>query len=138
MAYCRYFLGRPGQCAERFLRKGSKVYVEGQLRTRKWQDQSGQDRYTTEVVLQGFDAKLVMLDGREGGSGSAGGGNFGGGRSDDGWGASGGYDNGGLGSSKNEKPRSSGPNRSEEHTSELQSLMRYSYAVFCLKKKKTK
>ncbi|HEY9579729.1 MAG TPA: single-stranded DNA-binding protein [Rhizorhapis sp.] len=96
--------------AERFLRKGSKVYVEGQLRTRKWQDQSGQDRYTTEVVLQGFDAKLVMLDGREGGSGSAGGGNFGGGRSDDGWGASGGYDNGGLGSSKNEKPRSSGPN----------------------------
>src|SRR3546814_2421630 len=88
--------------AERFLRKGSKVYVEGQLRTRKWQDQSGQDRYTTEVVLQGFDAKLVMLDGREGGSGSAGGGNFGGGRSDDGWGASGGYDNGRLGSRKNE------------------------------------
>src|SRR3546814_13297577 len=60
--------------AERFLRKGSKVYVGGQLRTRKWQDQSGQDRYTTEVVLQGFDAKLVMLDGSEGGYGSAGGG----------------------------------------------------------------
>lgn len=49
--------------AERYLRKGSKVYVEGQLRTRKWQDQQGNDRYTTEVVLQGFNAALVMLDG---------------------------------------------------------------------------
>jgi single-strand DNA-binding protein len=70
---------------ERFLRKGSKVYVEGQLRTRKWQDQSGQDRYTTEVVLQGFDAKLVMLDGPQGG-GSGSGGARSGGSSD--WGAS--------------------------------------------------
>jgi single-strand DNA-binding protein len=69
---------------ERFLRKGSKVYVEGQLRTRKWQDQSGQDRYTTEVVLQGFDAKLVMLDGPQGGAGGGGGG---GARCSD-WGAS--------------------------------------------------
>lgn len=48
--------------AERFLRKGSKVYIEGQLRTRKWQDQSGNDRYSTEIVLSGFDAKLIMLD----------------------------------------------------------------------------
>lgn len=48
---------------ERFLRKGSKVMVQGKLQTRKWQDQNGQDRYSTEVVLQGFDAKLVMLDG---------------------------------------------------------------------------
>ena len=48
--------------AEKYLRKGSKVYIEGQLRTRKWQDQSGNDRYSTEVVLQGFDAKLVLLD----------------------------------------------------------------------------
>jgi single-strand DNA-binding protein len=71
---------------ERFLRKGSKVYVEGQLRTRKWQDQSGQDRYTTEVVLQGFDAKLVMLDGPQGGAGGGGGGARSGGSSD--WGAS--------------------------------------------------
>jgi single-strand DNA-binding protein len=55
--------------AERFLRKGSKVYLEGQLQTRKWQDQSGADRYSTEVVLQGFDAKLVLLDGKEQGSG---------------------------------------------------------------------
>ena len=70
--------------AERFLRKGSKIYVEGQLRTRKWQDQQGQDRYTTEVVLQGFDAKLVMLDGP--GGGGQGGGRSSGGGSD--WGGS--------------------------------------------------
>ncbi|WP_267348109.1 single-stranded DNA-binding protein [Sphingomonas sp. GM_Shp_2] len=49
--------------AERYLRKGSKVYVEGKLQTRKWQDQSGNDRYSTEIVLQGFQAQLVMLDG---------------------------------------------------------------------------
>lgn len=48
--------------AEKYLRKGSKVYVEGQLQTRKWQDQSGNDRYSTEVVLQGFNAVLVLLD----------------------------------------------------------------------------
>ena len=53
--------------AERFLRKGSKVYIEGQLRTRKWQDQSGNDRYTTEVVLSGPGAVLTMLDGAPGG-----------------------------------------------------------------------
>src|ERR1700755_2406614 len=60
--------------AERYLRKGSKIYVEGALQTRKWQDQSGADRYSTEIVLQGFDAKLVMLDGREGGGGGGQGG----------------------------------------------------------------
>lgn len=62
--------------AERYLKKGSKVYVEGQLQTRKWQDQSGQDRYSTEVVLRGFNSSLVMLDGKsEGGtSGGSGGG----------------------------------------------------------------
>jgi single-strand DNA-binding protein len=53
--------------AEQYLKKGSKVYLEGQLQTRKWQDQSGQDKYTTEVVLQGFNAQLTMLD-RAGGS----------------------------------------------------------------------
>jgi len=54
--------------AEQYLRKGSKVYIEGQLQTRKWQDQNGQDRYSTEVVLQGFNSTLTMLDGRgEGG-----------------------------------------------------------------------
>lgn len=52
--------------AERYLRKGSKVYLRGQLQTRKWQDQSGNDRWTTEVVLRGFDAQLVMLDSKEG------------------------------------------------------------------------
>lgn len=59
--------------AERFLRKGSKVYIEGQLRTRKWQDQSGNDRYTTEISIGGFDGKLVMLDGARGGQGGGGG-----------------------------------------------------------------
>jgi single-strand DNA-binding protein len=68
--------------AEQYLRKGSKVYLEGALQTRKWEDQSGQERYSTEVVLQGFNSTLTMLDGRrdgagEGGSGGGGGGDFG-------------------------------------------------------------
>ncbi|WP_084863868.1 single-stranded DNA-binding protein [Salibaculum halophilum] len=72
--------------AERYLKKGSKVYLEGQLETRKWQDQSGQDRYSTEVVLRPYKSELTMLDGRgEGGGGGGGymsdqsGGGFGGG-----------------------------------------------------------
>ncbi|MDE2619305.1 MAG: single-stranded DNA-binding protein [Sphingomonadales bacterium] len=76
--------------AERFLKKGSKVYVEGQLRTRKWQDQSGNDRYSTEVVLQGPGAVLTMLDGAGGGGGGMGGGGMGGGG-----GRSGGWNEGG-------------------------------------------
>ncbi|QKR99147.1 single-stranded DNA-binding protein [Sphingomonas sp. CL5.1] len=80
--------------AERFLRKGSKVYIEGQLQTRKWQDQQGQDRYSTEIVLQGFNSVLTMLDGAPGG-GAGGGGMAGGGRDD--WG--GGNDFGGGASS---------------------------------------
>src|SRR3546814_357111 len=75
---------------ERYLKKGSKVYIEGSLRTRKWQDRDGNDKYTTEVVIAGMGGNLTMLDGA----------------------------------------------RSEEHTSELQSLMRISYAVFCLNKKR--
>ncbi len=64
--------------AEQYLRKGSKVYIEGQLETRKWQDQSGADRYSTEVVIRPYGGTLTMLDGRgEGGGGS--GGDFGGG-----------------------------------------------------------
>ncbi|HTN14073.1 MAG TPA: single-stranded DNA-binding protein [Sphingomonadaceae bacterium] len=63
--------------AERFLRKGSKVYIEGQLRTRKWQDQSGNDRYSTEVVLQGPGAVMTMLDGPQGGGAGSGGGGVG-------------------------------------------------------------
>ena len=74
---------------EQYLRKGSKVYIEGKLQTRKWQDQSGQDRYSTEVVLQGFDGTLVMLDGRSEGGG---GGGYGGG---DQGGYGGGYSSGG-------------------------------------------
>ena len=66
--------------AEQYLKKGSTVYVEGQLQTRKWQDQSGQDRYSTEVVLQGFNGNLTMLGGRgDGGGASRGGNDFGGG-----------------------------------------------------------
>ena len=58
--------------AERYLHKGSKVYLEGQLQTRKWQDQSGQDRYSTEVVLQNFNSAMVMLDSpRDSGSGAS-------------------------------------------------------------------
>ncbi len=65
--------------AERYLRKGSKVYIEGALKTRKWQDASGNDRYSTEVVLQGFNSVLTMLDGAPGAGGGAGGGMGGGG-----------------------------------------------------------
>jgi single-strand DNA-binding protein len=57
--------------AEQYLRKGAKVYLEGALQTRKWQDKDGQDRYSTEVVLQGFNAQMTMLDGRNS-SGSGG------------------------------------------------------------------
>jgi single-strand DNA-binding protein len=69
--------------AERYLRKGSKVYIEGALQTRKWQDQDGKDRYSTEIVLQGFNSVLTMLDGAPGGgggSGGSGGGGFSSGR----------------------------------------------------------
>ncbi len=81
--------------AEQYLRKGSKVYVEGKLQTRKWQDQSGNDRYSTEVVLQGYDGVLTMLDGRDGGAGG-GGGQIGGGYDSgpSGGGYGGGYDSG--------------------------------------------
>ena len=65
--------------AEQYTRKGSKVYVEGQLQTRKWTDKDGQERYSTEVVLQRFRGELTLLDGRgEGGGGGGGGGDFGG------------------------------------------------------------
>ncbi|MEQ8594112.1 MAG: single-stranded DNA-binding protein [Parvibaculum sp.] len=59
--------------AEQYLKKGSKVYLEGQLQTRKWQDQSGADKYSTEVVLQNFNSSMVLLDGRGEGSGDSGG-----------------------------------------------------------------
>ncbi|MGJ8626603.1 MAG: single-stranded DNA-binding protein [Sulfitobacter sp.] len=80
--------------AEQYLRKGSKVYLEGQLQTRKWQDQSGADRYSTEVVLQGFNGTLTMLDGRDGGGSGGGGGGYDSGPSGGGYDQGGGYDRG--------------------------------------------
>jgi single-strand DNA-binding protein len=76
--------------AEQYLKKGSTVYIEGSLETRKWQDQSGQDKYTTEIVLRPYNGNLTLLGGRDGGSGGGGGG---GGGYDD----RGGYDDGGQG-----------------------------------------
>nr|WP_321464125.1 single-stranded DNA-binding protein [uncultured Cohaesibacter sp.] len=93
----RVVIFNEGLCriAEQFLRKGSKIYLEGQLQTRKWQDQNGQDRYSTEVVLQGFNGNLTMLDNRgEGGGG--GGGSFGGGQSGGDFGGPGGGYGGGA------------------------------------------
>ncbi len=90
---------------ERYLRKGSKVYIEGQLQTRKWQGQDGQDRYSTEVVIRGFNGTLLMLDGQGGGGGGqrgggdwnqGGGGSSGGGSS---YGSGGGSSGGGGGGS---------------------------------------
>jgi len=81
--------------AEQYLKKGSKVYLEGALQTRKWQDQSGQDRYSTEVVLQGFNSTMTMLDGREGGSGGGGGFSSGGKSSGGGGGGSDDFQRGG-------------------------------------------
>ncbi len=79
--------------AEQYLRKGSKVYIEGQLETRKWQDQSGNDRYSTEVVLRPYRGELTLLDGRGDNQGGGGGGYDGGGYSSGG----GGNDQGGYG-----------------------------------------
>jgi len=62
--------------AEQYLKKGSKIYIEGQLETRKWQDQSGQDKYTTEVVLRPYRSELTMLDGRNDSGGGGGGGGY--------------------------------------------------------------
>jgi single-strand DNA-binding protein len=82
--------------AENYLKKGSKVYIEGSLQTRKWQDQSGQDKYTTEVVLQNYNGTLVLLDRAEGGGGMGGGQRGGGGYGGD----DGGYGGGGGGAAR--------------------------------------
>lgn len=92
--------------AENYLKKGSKVFVEGQLQTRKWQDQNGQDRYSTEIVLRGFNGTLTMLDGPGGGQGGGQGG--GGGRSGGGYGGGGG--GGGQGGGWNQGGDGSGGN----------------------------
>lgn len=92
------------EVAQKFVRKGSKVYVEGQLATRKWTDQSGQERYTTEVVIPRFGGALTMLDGRSGGEGGGPGGgpddDFGGGGMSGGGGGGG----GGRSASRGSKP----------------------------------
>ena len=88
-----------GRVAKSYLKKGSKVYLEGQIQTRKWQDQSGADRYSTEIVLQRFRGELVLLDSR----GSSGGGGFGGGSGDD-YGDAGGNDFGGGPSRQQARP----------------------------------
>ncbi|WGR92058.1 single-stranded DNA-binding protein [Bradyrhizobium sp. ISRA443] len=69
----RVVIFNEGLCkvAEQYLKKGAKVYIEGQLQTRKWTDQSGVEKYSTEVVLQGFNSNLTMLDGRGGGGGGS-------------------------------------------------------------------
>jgi len=88
-----------GRVAKSYLKKGSKVYLEGQIQTRKWSDQSGNDRYTTEIVLQRFRGELVLLDSREGSSGGYGGGGGGGSFGDDdfgGGGSAGGFGGGGA------------------------------------------
>ena len=82
--------------AEQYLKKGAKVYIEGALQTRKWTDPQGVEKYTTEVVLQGFNATLTMLDGRAGGGAGAGGGNGD---------SYGGDDGGSFGSSSPSQPR---------------------------------
>src|SRR6266550_8898511 len=84
------FNERLAEVAEKYLKKGRKVYVEGALQTRKWTDNSGQERYTTEIVLQRFRGELTMLDGARGAGGSA---------------MEGAYDEGGFG----DEPRASGP-----------------------------
>ncbi|QWW69475.1 single-stranded DNA-binding protein [Rhizobium sp. WYJ-E13] len=89
---------------EQYVKKGAKLYIEGALQTRKWQDQNGNDRYSTEVVLQGFNSTLTMLDGR--GEGGGAGSGFGGGRGGDDFGG----DDYGSGSSSG-GGRSSGGNR---------------------------
>ena len=91
-----------GRVAKSYLKKGSKVYLEGQLQTRKWTDQNGNDKYTTEVVLQRFRGELVLLDSREGGSGGGYGGGGGSYGDDFGGGSGGGF---GGGSKPQQRPQ---------------------------------
>lgn len=93
---------RLGEVAAEYLRKGSQVYIEGQIRTRKWQGNDGQDRYTTEIVA----SEMQMLGGRGGGGGGQGGGNYGGGGGGGGNRGGGGYGNDSYGDSK---PQPSSP-----------------------------
>ena len=98
---------------EQYVKKGSKVYIEGALQTRKWQDKDGQDRYSTEVVLQGFNSVLTMLDSRAGGGSS--GGDFGGGNED--FGSSG--PSGGGGGAPRRQPAMAGGGRNNDMDDEI-------------------
>ncbi len=100
------FNDKLAEVAQKYLKKGAKVYLEGQLTTRKWTDQSGQERYTTEVVVPRFGGQLTMLDGRSGGGDGAGmsGGMGGGGMDDD----AGGAPSGGAGGGGGGRPASRG------------------------------
>ena len=91
-----------GRVAKNYLKKGSKVYLEGQVQTRKWQDNNGQDKYTTEIVVPKFRGELVLIDSR-GGGGGGGGGSFGGG-DEEGYGGGRGGSNFGGGSRSGSKP----------------------------------
>ncbi len=96
--------------AEQYLRKGSKVYIEGAIQTRKWTDQSGQEKYSTEIVLQKFRGELTMLDGRNDNAGGGGGGDYGGDYGGgSGGGGGGGYGGGGGGFGGGSRNQSSGP-----------------------------
>lgn len=97
---------------ENYVHKGSKLYIEGQLETRKWQDQNGQDKYSTEVVLRPYRGELTMLDARSGGGAGAGGGYSSGGFND---GPSGGYDHGGPASA----PAAAQPAPADEFEDEI-------------------
>ena len=99
-------------------KKGAKVYIEGALQTRKWQDKDGQDRYSTEVVLQGFNATLTMLDGRSGGAGSSGG-DFGGGEDFGSGGASGGSSGGSGGGQRRQPAMAGGGGRNNDMDDEI-------------------
>ena len=93
-----------GRVAKQYLKKGSSVYLEGQIQTRKWQDNNGQEKYTTEVVLQRFRGELVLLGGRDGGGQGGGGGSSS--QSNDGWG--GGQSSGGGYGGGSSKPQGGG------------------------------
>jgi single-strand DNA-binding protein len=105
------FNDRLVEVVERFIKKGSKVYVEGALQTRKWTDNSGQERYTTEVVLQKFRGELTMLDGRPGAGGEFEGGDDGGYDAGGGYGGGGGSGGGGGYASQPSRPAAA-PSRS--------------------------
>ena len=100
--------------AERFLRKGSKIYIEGQLRTRKWQDASGNDRYSTEVSVGGIGGVLTMLDGAPGGGAGGGGQRGGAAGGGDQWGSGGASGGSGTGTDTGSAPASGGSNFADD------------------------